>query len=148
MTLSIREQILVAFKGKLDAITGISGLTVERNRADPVQEFPALVMHDGGHEVTTENTGMTGYEMTVTVEGFVASASQAATGTDMNALYAKTVQAVLSDCTLGDLAVDINEQSMEVALNDLIGNAPCSAFNLIFSVQFYTKQGDPFSLAP
>lgn len=148
MTLSIREQVLAAFQAKLAAITGIDGLTVERNRASPVQEFPKLIMRDGGHEVTEENTGMMGYRMTVDVEGFVAHSSDSGTGPAVNALYATVLQAVLADRTLGDLAADITETSMDINLDSEDGHSPHAAFNSSFVIIFYTTPGDPYSLAP
>ena len=148
MTLSIREQILSAFLTKLSAITGIAGLTVERNRAAAVQEFPKLVMRDGGHEVTEENTGMMHYRMMVDEEGYVLSSADSNLGADINALYSATLTAALADRTLGDLAGDLTETSMDIELDRLEGNAPCAAFNLGFAIDFYTTPGNPTSLAP
>ena len=148
MTLSIREQVLEAFKNTLSSISGIDRLTVERNRVAPVQDFPKLVMRDGGQEVTEENTGMMGYRMTVDVEGYVAYDKNSNPGTDINSLYGAVVEGVLADRTLGGLAFDITETGLDLALDNMPGNAAYAAFNVTFTVDYYTTPGDPYSLAP
>ena len=57
MPTSIREQILTAFLVRLQTIANV---TVERNRVEPVETFPALLMIDGGQSVTEENAGFSG----------------------------------------------------------------------------------------
>lgn len=148
MTLSIREQVLVAFQAQLATITDITNLTVERNRVAVVNEFPKLVMRDGGHEVTEENSGLMGYRMTVDVEGYVAYDKNSNPGTDINALYSAVVETALADRTLGQLAVDITESGLDIAIDNLPGNSPYAAFNTTFQIEFYTTPGDPYSLAP
>ncbi len=143
----IREQVLAAFKTKLAAITGVSGLTVHRNRDTEVVQFPALNVLDGNQTADDGVTGYTRYEMEVAVEGWVKSTT-ALLGSDLNQLYAKTVQQAVSDRTLGGLCVDVLEVDTAVDLNRAEGQAPSAAFLTTFQIIFMTKQGDPFTLAP
>ena len=57
MPISIREQIFAAVLVRLQTIANV---TVERNRVEPVEAFPFLVMIDGGQSVTEENAGFSG----------------------------------------------------------------------------------------
>lgn len=145
---TIRERVLDAFKTKLDGITGVTGLTVERNRDVRVQEFPMLIMIDGGQQANLDNTGFTRYDMNIEVEGHVTASTPGGLGDAVNALYGKTVEAVMADVTLGSLSLDIVEVSMEVEIDRGEGRKPYAAFLVTFQVTYFTEQGDPFTLGP
>ncbi len=147
MTTSIREQIMQAFEEKLSLISGVSGLTVSRNRSAAIVSYPSLVLYDGGESHNNGNSGATMVSMRVPVTGLVNAANDTALGPALNELYAKTVQAALSDVSLGGLAVDISLIDAETDLQ-LDVSKPSAAFMAEFEIQYWIAPGDPYSTAP
>lgn len=147
MTDSIREQVLSAFKTQISSITGITGLVIERNRDAPTTTFPMLIVLDGGLESDNSESNLAKYTMQVFVEGWVKSTT-ANIGRDTNQLYAKAVQAALNDRTLGNLAVDVTELETDFNIDRSEGKPAIGFFNTIYEIIFFTRQGDPFTLAP
>lgn len=147
MTASIREQILAAFTTQLGD-TDYTSLTVERNRDAPVTNFPMLVVIDGDMEASDSESNVAKYSMDVTAEGWVTADSGAAASSAANELYAQAVKAALADRTLSGLAVDITELSSNFQVDRSDGKKAVGMFSVSFRIDFFTKQGDPFTAAP
>ena len=146
MPTSIREQILAAFKARLDTI---SGVIVERNRVEPVTTFPTLIMIDGGQTLSEENAGLKLYALRVDVEGYVQGVATADLGPALSDLYAQTVKSLMADRTLGDLAIDVREGEMrDPEIDRTQGHSPFAAFSLAFFIDHFTDPNDPYQPAP
>lgn len=148
MPTSIREQILLAFKVRLETLTGV---TVYRMRRKEIGEasFPAVNQLDGLDRVTEEVFGYDKREMPVVVEGFVKAATDDALASAVGDLESRVVAALLSgDRRLAGLAVDIIEGDGDQVADDGAGKSPEAAFARTFVVTFFTGSGDPFAAGP
>ena len=146
MPISIREQILAAFLVRLKTIANV---TVERNRAEPVEAFPSLLMIDGGQSVTEENAGIKLHALRLDVEGYVSAAKAADLGPALSDLYGQTVLALMADRTLGDLAIDVREGELrDPEIDRTQGHRPIAAFSLAFEIDYFTDPNDPYEPAP
>ena len=146
MPTSIREQILAAFLARLQTIANV---TVERNRVEPVEEFPSLLMMDGGQSVTEENAGVKLHALRVEVEGYVGAATAAELGPALSDLYGQTVLALMADRTLSDLAIDLREGELrDPEIDRTQGHRPFAAFSLAFEIDYFTDPSDPYQPAP
>lgn len=150
MTECMREQVLKAFKTALDAIEyplypGLAPERIERNRDAFVQQFPAVVMIDGDSRTNYDNSGSVFYDMDVEVEGYIQTESPDDLGSTINALYAAILVAMLADTTLGQVAQDVREQDAKFEISRAQGQKPIAACSILFTVTFYTREGDPFS---
>lgn len=113
MPTTYREAILVAALAKLSAITGISGLTVSRNRAEAIDAFPLVVLRDGGHQVANDAMGYDLATISFDVELYVRAPTTATNvGTSLNELYGAVKSALQADRTLAGTAHDTNETGM------------------------------------
>ena len=146
MPTSIREQILAAFLAQLQAIANV---TAERNRVEPVEAFPSLLMIDGGQSVTDENAGLKLHVLRVEVEGYVSTATSAELGPALSDLHGQTVLALMADRTLGDLAIDLREGELrDPEIDRTQGHRPFAAFSLAFEIDYFTDPDDPYQPAP
>lgn len=146
MSTSIREQVLAAVEARLSNIIGV---TVERNRVEPVTVFPSLVLVDGGHTVSDENTGLKLYALRLDVEGYVQAETADELGPALSDLYAKAITALMADRTLGGVAIDVREGELrDPEIDRTQGHGPHSAFSLAFEVDYATDPADPYQLGP
>lgn len=154
MAFSVREQVLAALVTLLEGLEGADGiynLRVERNRDAPVTHYPTLVVYDSDQSAETDTHGYTRYLMQVEIEGYVkieADEGDTNVGTKMNAMYAKLVETLNSDRTLGGKCVDVNELDTEFVPNMGEGQAPAGGFRLALAVEYWTAEGDPFTSGP
>lgn len=149
MTDTIREQCLVAFKSNLATLAGV---TVQRNRDTEAErdEMPLLNMLDGSVQLNTVSAGFHHYSMIVQVEGFVKAANADLLGPALSDLYGKTLQKVLSNRTLGGIAIDVRESEAALEPPVFLGNAAgvaVAAFETGFIIEFSTVPGDPYTSA-
>lgn len=152
MTLSIREQILQAFKTRLEAATydNLDGpVTVYRNRMRPpdTTECPLLLMYDGGEQGETDITSHRRVVMMVEVTGYVAT-TEASIGADMSDLMAGVFRAILSDRTLGGTASDVREGEVHVETMGDDAAHPILAFSTEFEVEYWVNPENPYASAP
>jgi|APSaa5957512535_1039671.scaffolds.fasta_scaffold70524_3 hypothetical protein len=146
MPTSIREQILAAFLVRLQTIANV---TVERNRVEPVEVFPSLLMIDGGQSVTEENSGFKLHALRVELEGYVSAATAAELGPALSDLHGQTVLALMANRTLGDLAIDLREGELsDPEIDRTQGHRPFAAFSLAFEIDYFTDPSDPYQPAP
>lgn len=148
MPTSIREQILVAFKARLDTLTGVTVYRMRRKEVDQTK-FPAVNQLDGLDRVTEQVFGYDKREMPVAVEGFVKAATDEAMASAVADLEARVVAALLAgDRRLAGLAVDITEGDGDLVADDGDGKSPEASFARTFVVTFFTGSGDPFAAGP
>lgn len=149
MTETVREQILTKVT---DILTDIGTIPVERNRLMPAASWPLIVVRDSGQQsILSADQGGDSVSkqhlMQVEVEGFVRSDCGTGLGKAMNALYGEIVTVMLADYTLGGLAQDVRENSMDIIWEEP-GETLTMAFLVTFEVEYYTGHSDPYSLAP
>lgn len=129
-----RESALAAFFGQISA----SGITAWRNRRGPIDRSacPCANVIDGGHSDPVHDTATDTYSMTVTVEGFVATATDEQIGPAISQLYGLIADVALSDPGLGGTAIDVAEGEMTVDTSIGDGVDPLAAFSLIFTISY------------
>lgn len=145
--MTVREQVLAAFKARLDGIS-VPNLLVERNRDIPVEHYPSVVMVDGGQSPDVDQPGVKIVRMRVDVEMYVKANTYGELAGAFDALYGSVVRAVMADRTLGDLAVDIDEGELQDPLTGREeGVGPTQATSLAFEVEYWVDPDDPDTLA-
>ncbi len=156
MALSIRERIAAAVFTTLEAINTITGLTVERARVAPaaVDDLPILVVTSGGQRRIDERetAEIKIYEMDVLIEGAVAGSSVAAADTALNDLYARVVESLESDKSLGfagspgdDVVLWSGEGDLDVDMDREGGHDNAAAFLLTWIIRYVTSPTDPYA---
>lgn len=121
---------------------------VERNRrtdATP-EDAPLLVIWDGPHSAdATDACGEVAYDMEVTCDGTVTAVSDADLGSALSDLYARTIEALAADRSLGGTAADTIETSFDVRVATVNESSePLAFFALLLSVTFRTPIDDPY----
>ncbi|BBK44126.1 hypothetical protein STVA_41460 [Allostella vacuolata] len=153
-----RERILLAIETRLAAIaTSVPGLTVERDREEPVEtkDMPRLVVTELGEVLQGDLTGEDGWTLTLAVAGYVRGATGAndaarakAAAAAANDLRARAQAALRADVTLGGLARDLRPAAEAEAFPLLIDCAdPAKAFATPWEVDYATEEGDPYTFA-
>jgi len=146
MPISIREQILAAFLARLQTIANV---TVERNRVEPVEAFPSLLMMDGGQSVSEENAGVKLHALRVDIEGYISAVTAAELGPALSDLHGLAILALMADRTLGNLAIDLREGDLrDPEIDRTQGHRPFAAFSLAFEIDYFTDPNDPYQPAP
>jgi hypothetical protein len=153
MTASVRQQILEAVTARMAAIASPPGITVYQERRLPVDEakLPALVVTAGvTDDVDYAISQVARNFMGVQIEYLAAIASSDdAMAAARDTLWVAVLQAVHSDRTWGGLAVDTTESGeQEPDLARTEGVSSLSAGTVSLRIEFWTKPGDPTSLAP
>lgn len=144
MTTCIMEQCLEAFQTKLESIPDV---TVLRNSGLKIVEFPTLNMIDGGQKPDNATTQNKTYDLIVDVECWVDADNDDAIGSAKSALYAKLVSVVLTDITLGGVAIDVLESEMlDPIIDRREGAKPHISFSQTFVIRYSTAGDDPYSL--
>ena len=145
---TVEQQVIAAFKARLDTITGVA---IYQNRSKPVPDagLPAIEMVVGGSEGAEFGaTGIEAHSLNILVACY-AKKTATRTAAEVNGdLRGAVRQAIGADPTLGDLVVDTNETDTDIDINEIDG-APESGGSLIaFSVLYWTRPGDPYSVGP
>jgi hypothetical protein len=144
-----RETALAAAFVKLQAISGISGLTMARNRVDAVEDFPMVVQRDGSQELLEGPVGADYWAIAVEVELFARPAAGTDLGTSIDVLYGAVKAALLADTTLGGAATDVRETSFTGPLPDFTDSATAQAGATVgFEIRVWAKTDDPYNLGP
>lgn len=153
MTTSIREQVLTAFEALLAGVVAqnVPGtLTVYRGRrkAVPDEKLPALVMRSSPLSSDQESAAVTRNLERVGVTAFAKSSSDAGLDRALADLWAALIRAVEADPTLGGLVVDINMTDADQSAADDEGVGGVGDVFAVFTIEYWTKPGDPYALAP
>ncbi|MGE0715647.1 MAG: hypothetical protein AB7P02_09400 [Alphaproteobacteria bacterium] len=142
---AVREQALAAVE---TAMQTLGGVTVYRNRSSRIVSLPAVNLVDGGMKADDETLGLTRYDMEFSVQGYVDPANDAAIGPAISDLQARIVEALLADPTLGGVVVDVHEGESRVDIDRGEGKAPVAMIETDFTVEFFTREGDPYATGP
>jgi hypothetical protein len=106
-------------------------------------------MIDGGQSTTEENTGTKLHALRIEVEGYVSTTTAADLGPALSNLHGQAVFALMSDRTLGDLAIDLREGELrDPEIDRTQGHSPHAAFSLAFEIDYFTDPNDPYQPAP
>lgn len=113
MSLTVRERACRALHEQIAA--ALPDVLVERNRARRVEAAPWVGVVDGRHDVVEQDLMRTEVGLTMQVYGYVRADVEADgnVGTEANALYGRISEAVFADRTLGLIADDVIEVSMQ-----------------------------------
>lgn len=141
----LREQILAAFTAKLGAITGITNLRIDRNRTAGAENYPSLLVYEGDENLTYDTAALAKIAMNVTVIGLCQAANDPVIGLALNTLYAKTMQAAMSDTSLGGLCIDVRLTNAAFDIEDESAR-PQGSFRAEFIIDYWLNPADPFSL--
>jgi hypothetical protein len=140
-----RELVIAAALAKLQAISGIAGLVVERNRRDAVEDFPSLVWRDGGHSVNAEAIAYDLTTIEVDVEIRVRAAPGSDHGTLINEIYAAAKAALLADQSLAGTAHEVRETGMSQPDVDVGDSAEVYAVAVVgFEIDFWSTRNSPY----
>ncbi len=138
---AVRALNITEVMDRLAAIEGVAETELMPS-ADPII-FPALHVFDPGHETdVTTAPGVTRYDLTLTVEGYVEGEGGAAAHADLMTLYTETVAALITDPPLGGLAETIDEGAMRVAVAPL-ASARRLGFSLEINITFPASRSNP-----
>lgn len=148
---SCRERIVQAIETALGGIAGIAGLTVERDRADPVEEadLDRLVIYEGGEGQSEEGfLGEDLFDLTVDIEGYAGGDTVSAAAAAAAGLRGEVDQALRANPPLGGLARDLRlaEEPPPLRLEN-VSARPAKGFVRSFVVTYATVEGDPFTFA-
>lgn len=140
-----RETVLAAAYTRLAAISSVSGLTVARNRAENLDAFPAIVMRDGGHQVSNEVAGYDLVTIAIEVELYARTASTSTNvGSLLNELYGAAKTALQADRTFGGVIYDVVETGMTDPAFDTSDASRTSASAVVsFDLQVWTPRDNP-----
>ncbi|CAO3453872.1 hypothetical protein [Azospirillum argentinense] len=153
MPTSIREQVLAAFEALLSTVTAPNvpgSFTVYRGRRKTVPEdsLPALVMRTSIVSQDQFSAGAVRNLERITVAALVKETTDKALDQAMSDLSAAIQRAVESDHTLGGIAVDTNLSEADQATAEDEGIGGIGEAFLAFTVEFWTRPGDPYTAAP
>lgn len=109
-----RELALAGALAALQNITGIAGLVVERNRRDPVEDYPSIVLRDGGHSIERETITQERIDLRIEVELYARAGAGEDIGSKLSELYGAAKAALVADPSLGGVAF----QSLENGMSD------------------------------
>lgn len=150
MPVPCRERIIAAVVARLASITGIAGLTVERERRVPVTsaELPFLAVYEGPSALQSDFSGEQAVTLTVSIEGLAGGVSAPAAREAAGLLRAHAEAALFAEITLGGIVRDLrpSDEPPPPMLDDEIGEE-AAAFAFAIDVDFAIREGDPFSFA-
>lgn len=148
--MSVRESVVAAALAKLNAITGVAGLSIERERggADSLTaaELPKLLLFEGVETEVTAFSFEQSFRLQLIVMGAVRAASDVAAATALNTLRAKADQAMLADTSLGGAARIVElDPEFEAQEPTIEGGPVARAFLKAYQVEYAIAEGDPFT---
>ncbi|PWC86052.1 hypothetical protein TSH100_13840 [Azospirillum sp. TSH100] len=153
MPVSVREQILTAFQGLLGTVVAenVTGtLTVYRGRrkAVPEEKLPALVMRGSPVSSDQESAAVTRNFERVAVTALAKDATDAGLDRTLVDLWAALQRAIEADPTLGGIAVDTTITEADQGAADDEGVGGLGDVFIAVTVEYWTRPGDPYALAP
>jgi len=153
MPISIREQTLTAFEAMLRMVVAenVPGtITLHRARRQPVpdEELPALVMHAAPVSSEQESAAVVRNIERITVTALASAETDEDLDRALVDLWAALQRAVEADPTLGGIAVDINLTDADQGAADGEGIGGRGDVFTAYAVEYWTKPGDPYALAP
>lgn len=141
-----REQIMAAVYALLQTLTGVS---VYRNLSDPILPvgYPAIILMDGDHEHEQGSVNDSVYTMTFGFFILLQSTGGVAPGAQLNSMWARLVQLMHSDGSLGGRVANLQEVGLlDTDIEESEGRATLQSTEHRWQCQFYTPVGDPYTL--
>lgn len=135
-----REAIFAKIEELLNTITGVN--EVERMPSGDPSKFPALHIWDEGQRLEQAEAGVTEYDMTFNIDGYVEAPGGSPAHTALNALHSSMVQVLVTEPPIGGLVDEITEGVMNVTIAPLASKRRL-AFTAEFTVNFPTNRGNP-----
>lgn len=153
MALSVRERVLAAFAALLGTVAApnLSGtITVFRARRKDVPDgqLPALVMRASPVAAEQMAASHTRNLERVAVVGIVKADTDTGLDQALADLGAAVHKAVEADSTLGGLVVDITLSEADQAAADGDGIGGVGDTLAVYLIEYWTRPGDPYALAP
>ncbi|AWJ86324.1 hypothetical protein TSH58p_22680 (plasmid) [Azospirillum sp. TSH58] len=153
MPTSVREQVLAAFETLLGSVTapnvpGTFAVYRGRRKAVPETNLPALVMQASIISQDQFNAGVVRNLERVAVSALVKETTDTALDQALADVSAAVQKAVEADPTLGGLVVDTNLSEADQATANDEGIGGIGEAFLAFTVEFWTRPGDPYTAAP
>ncbi|MGE5515086.1 MAG: hypothetical protein ACM31D_04620 [Bacteroidota bacterium] len=158
MTEPCREQVAVAFSARIETLgqgasPAITGLTVERERSDPVtpDDMPLIAVYDGDQVPAPNFAGEDGWDLSLVVQGLATGATALEARQAANRIEAHVLKVVMDPAGDPTMGIGIRDIQPEAEPRPLAlvpdGDAPSAAFSLAFTVSYATAEGDPFNFA-
>ncbi|MGF7176992.1 hypothetical protein [Azospirillum doebereinerae] len=153
MTDPVRERVLTAFQALLETVmveASPRAITVYRGRrkAVPDEKLPALVMRGAPVSSDQESAAVVRNTERITVTAYTSDATDAGLDRALVALWTALQRAIEADPTLGGLVVDTNLADADQDAADEEGIGGRGDVFAVYSVEYWTKPGDPYALAP
>lgn len=152
MPLDCHEQIVLAVIERLETITAIADLTVDRDRGvdemPTSDELPLLVVYDSDTQPQDDMTGERGYTRTIDIIGYAAGDDRAAAAAAVSALRGEVDRVLFADVTLGGKSRDL--QLLAEPSPDVLGLAaatPHKSFVRAVAADYATLEDDPYTFA-
>ena len=147
---SIRERILANLSATASGVTQDAGYaidirTVARSRREPFQnhEYTAVNIFEGPEKKQAGPASFTTCFLPVYLEISVWEAKELAVAAGR--AMASVVKAVLVDRTRGGLAIDTEETSNKMFLDETDPNRPIGGFRVELMIEYRHAENDPFS---
>ncbi|MGF7178434.1 hypothetical protein [Azospirillum doebereinerae] len=145
---SVRERVLAAFETLLGAVPGVVTVYRGRRKTVPEDKLPALVMRAAPVSSDQESAAVVRNVERIAVTAFAKDSTDAGLDRALAALWAALQRAVEADPTLGGLVVDTNLVEADQGAADDEGVGGVGDVFAVYSVEYWTKPGDPYALAP
>lgn len=142
--IALREAVARAVLGRLRA--ALAPVPVERNRRSTVHatEAPVVNFFDAGHTAEMPDYGETAYNFNIPIEATVSADTDDALGPAVNDLYIRTLDALMSEPTLGGLCQQLSESALDVRIAPAEESEdPLAFFSLDIVAEFHTADGSP-----
>lgn len=137
------EVVMQALLDHLAPLTAtVTGLKIERNRKDPAISRPILLVDDGADDIDDSTWGKDIHQFGIEIAAFAADLAEA------RRIAALAHQLIAADVTLGGKAVDCRRAGRSPETAQIRGGEDLAAEIVTYSIEFWTKPGDPFQAAP
>lgn len=153
MAVAIRERVLSAFEVMLGTVVAESvpgALTVHRARRMelPDDALPALVMHAAPASSNQLSAAVVRNVERIAVTAYVSGKTDEDLDRALADLWAALQRAVEADPTLDGIAIDIALTDADQGAADAAGFGGRGDVYAVYAVEYWTKPGDPYALAP
>jgi hypothetical protein len=142
-----REQVMTAVYALLQ---GLSGVSVYRNRGDPIEEMalPAINVVDGDHDMEPASMQESRYTMTFDVLIWAGATGGIVPATRVSAIWAQIVQALGANSRLGGKVSDLEEIGLLDTEIETDERGRAILINTVsrWQASFSTPPGDPYTL--
>lgn len=137
------EQVMLQLMAQLAPLAvAHAGLRIERNRSEPLQTPPALLVDDGDDDIDDTIFGIDQHAMAFELGAFAADLAAA------RALAAEAHALIAADPTLGGYVIDCRRLGRRPDAAQGRGGGELAVEVVAYSLSFWTRAGDPFTAGP